>query len=283
MVTRSSADLAPRGPMTPLPYRVIGRRAESADTDTLVVEAVGDGVSDPRPGQFNMLWAFGIGEVPISVSRLREAGVVEHTVRSVGATTRALCAMAEGDVVGIRGPFGRGWDVAAAEGGDVLVVAGGLGLAPLRPVVDEIVAHRDRFGRVVVLIGARSPDDLVFVDDLSAWRARFDLDVEITVDHARGDWHGDVGVVTALIPRLPVDTASASAFVCGPEIMMRFAGAELAARGVPPERVQVSLERNMICAVARCGHCQLGPTFVCREGPVYRRDAVAPLLDIRSL
>ncbi|HET6968879.1 MAG TPA: FAD/NAD(P)-binding protein [Ornithinibacter sp.] len=271
--------------MVPVPYRVTDRQADAPDATTLGIEPVAAALAAPRPGQFHMLWAFGVGEVPISVSRVGDGGPAahHHTVRAVGATTRALCALREGDTLGVRGPFGNGWDLAAARGGDVVIVAGGLGLAPLRPVVEEIVDQRDRFGRVAVLLGARSPGDLLFADVVSAWRGRFDLDVAITVDHARGAWHGNVGVVTTLVPRAPVDFASASAFVCGPEVMMRFVGAALRDAGVAPDRVQVSLERNMVCAVAHCGHCQLGPTFLCREGPVYRLGAVAPLLGVRSL
>lgn len=271
--------------MVPVPYRVTRRRTESADTATLALEPTETGLAGPRPGQFHMLWVFGVGEVPISVSHLAvdRPGTHHHTVRAVGATTRALCALAEGDTLGVRGPFGRGWDLDAAVGRDVVVVAGGLGLAPLRPVVEAITAARDSFGRVAVLVGARSPDDLLFPDLLAEWRGHFDLDVEVTVDHARGGWHGDVGVVTSLLPRIPIDFGTAAAFVCGPEIMMRFAGSALRDAGDAPERIQVSLERNMVCAVAHCGHCQLGPTFVCRDGPVYTLDAVGPLLSVRSL
>lgn len=271
--------------MVPVPYVVAGRRTETADTVTLAIEPVAGPLARPRPGQFHMLWAFGVGEVPISVSHVGDggAGAQHHTVRAVGATTRALCGLAEGETLGVRGPFGAGWDLDAARGADVVVVAGGLGLAPLRPVVEAIAARRDRYGRVAVLVGARSPDDLLFTEVLGAWRGRFDLEVEVTVDHAAGQWRGDVGVVTALVPRIPVDFPGATAFVCGPEIMMRFAGNALRDAGLAPERIQVSLERNMACGVAHCGHCQLGPTFVCREGPVYRLDAVAPLLAVRSL
>jgi anaerobic sulfite reductase subunit B len=277
-------DAAVPGPMTPVAYRVAGRRAESADTATLAVEPVTAPLARPRPGQFHMLWAFGVGEVPISVSHVGEDGTSQHhTVRAVGATTRALCSLGEGDTLGVRGPFGTGWDLASARGADVVVVAGGLGLAPLRPVVEEIVDQRDQFDRVAVLVGARSPDDLLFADVVAGWRGRFDLDVAITVDHARGPWHGDVGVVTSVIPRMPIDFAAASAFVCGPEIMMRFAGSALRDAGVAPDRIQVSLERNMVCGVAHCGHCQLGPTLLCREGPVYALDAIGPLLTARSL
>jgi anaerobic sulfite reductase subunit B len=278
------ADARATAPMAPVAHRVTALHAELPGTRTIETAPVdaAQALSPARPGQFHMLWAFGVGEVPISVSRLPAAGAC-HTIRAVGATTRALCAVSEGDTIGVRGPFGREWDLDAARGGDVVVVAGGLGMAPIRPIIDAIVADRESYGRAVVLIGARSPDELLFADDLAGWRGRFDLNVEIIVDHARPDWRGDVGVVTSLIGRIPVDAASTFAYVCGPEVMMRFASRTLVDHGVPAERVQVSLERNMVCAVAHCGHCQLGPTFICREGPVYPYDSVAPLLDIRAL
>lgn len=279
-----SAGTGRLGPMVPVPHRVVDRRRDTADTFTLRLEATGAPLDAPEPGQFNMLWAFGIGEVPISVSRLGDGSdPTEHTIRAVGATTRALCGLDPGEALGVRGPFGRGWDLRAADGGDVIVVAGGLGLAPLKPLVEQIVAERDRFDRVAVLVGGRAPEEILFADVLAEWRGRFDLDVEVSVDHARGAWRGDVGVVTALIPRAPVDAASTTAFVCGPEIMMRFAAGGLVDLGVARERIQVSIERNMACAIAHCGHCQLGPTFVCREGPVYSYAAVAPLLEVQGL
>ena len=270
--------------MIPVPYRVAARSTDLADTYTLEVEPIADVLPSPRAGQFNMLWAFGVGEVPISISRTSaRARVMHHTVRAVGATTRALCSLTEGDTLGVRGPFGRGWDMQSARGRDVIVIAGGLGLAALRPIVDTIIEQRDTFGRVAVLMGARSPDEVLFHDELSEWRSRVDLDVEVTVDHARAGWHGNVGVVTSLIPRIAIDPDAVFAFVCGPEIMMRFASSALRDAGVPAERIQLSLERNMACAIAHCGHCQLGPTFVCREGPVYTLDAIAPLLNVKAL
>lgn len=272
-----------RGPLTPVPYRVTDRRVELADTVSVTLEPVDVALPAPVPGQFNMLWAFGVGEVPISLSqRSVPGGALHHTIRAVGATTRALCALEPGGVLGVRGPFGRGWDLGAARGSDVVVVAGGLGVAPVRPIVEAILDERDAFGRVVVLVGSRAPDDLLFGDLLGSWASRPDVEVRVTVDHAGPGWSGDVGVVTGLIPRIGVGPG-ARAYVCGPEIMMRFAGKALVDAGVRPEHIQVSLERNMVCAVAHCGHCQLGPTFVCREGPVYALDTVGPLLGVRAL
>ncbi|MCB0995065.1 MAG: FAD/NAD(P)-binding protein [Acidimicrobiales bacterium] len=269
--------LAPT-PMTPTVAPVVWRRDENDDTVTLGVERVG---AAPAPGQFHMLWAFGVGEVPISVSRV-DGDVVQHTIRTVGPVSQALASCAAGDVVGVRGPFGRGWDLDAARGGDVIVAAGGLGIAPLRPAIDALIAERDAFGRVCVLIGARSPAQLLYPDELAVWRARFDLDVALTVDTADRSWRGDVGVVTKLVPRAPFDPARTTALVCGPEVMMRFMAQSLVDRGVDPDRIQVSLERNMKCGIAQCGHCQLGPLFVCADGPVVRWSVAAPLARIRE-
>lgn len=280
----ASVAIGPRGPMVPVPHRVVERRRNTSDTFTLRLEADGEPLEPPEPGQFDMLWAFGVGEVPISVSGLGAGtAATEYTIRAVGATTQALCALEPGHALGVRGPFGRGWDLRVADGGDVIVVAGGLGLAPLKPLVEQVIARRDRFERVAVLVGARSPEEILFHDVLAEWGRRGDLALDVTVDHAGDAWRGDVGFVTALIPRARVDPTTATAFVCGPEIMMRFAAGGLVNAGVAPERVQVSLERNMACAIAHCGHCQLGPTFVCRDGPVYTFDTVASLLEVEGL
>ena len=264
--------------------RVSARVRETADTVTLTLRDPGGGALPFAPGQFHMLYAFGVGEVPISVSGRpdRPAGAV-HTVRAVGAVSRALASLARGAAVGLRGPFGSAWPLAAAHGADLVLVAGGLGLAPLRPALYHALAHRRRYGRVVLAVGAREPAALLYPRELARWAAREDLDVHVTVDQAGPDWRGRVGVVTQALARAHFDAGSAVAFVCGPEVMMRFAAQALAARGVAPQRQYVSLERNMKCAVARCGHCQLGPAFVCREGPVLRYDAAAPLLAVREL
>jgi anaerobic sulfite reductase subunit B len=266
--------------MVPLRYRVVDRVEELADAVTLVVEPVDEPAPDPTHGQFNMLWAFGVGEVPISLSALSPG--LTHTIRAVGATTTALCSLQPGDMLGLRGPFGTGWDLEAAVGGDLMVIGGGIGLAPVRSAVRAAIADRDRFGRIAVLVGARSPDLLLYADDLDAWRERGDVEVLVTVDAAPSGWVGDVGVVTGLVDRVELDPSRTAALVCGPEIMMRFTAAALLARGVPPERIQVSLERNMACAIAHCGHCQLGPVFVCREGPVFDWSTARSLLAVRA-
>ena len=267
--------------MTPAMYRVASHRAEIEDTVTLVLEPLDEPIDAPEPGQFTMLWALGIGEVPISVAGCDE-GLLTHTIRGVGAVTNALCASRAGDLVGVRGPFGSAWDVAAGQGRDVLVVAGGLGIAPVRPIITDIVANRADFGAVTLLFGARSPELLLYPDEIAEWRSHFDLEVEVTVDSADPSWRGDVGVVTKLVDRARLDPARTTAFVCGPEVMMRFAATSVVDRGVDPARVWLSLERNMHCAIGHCGHCQLGPMFVCKDGPVVAWPAIEPLLAVRA-
>jgi NAD(P)H-flavin reductase len=271
------------GALTPVPYRVVERSRETVDTWTLELEPLREAIV-PRPGQFDMLYAFGVGEVPISTSGPpgRE-GHLTHTIRAVGAVTQRLCAAEPGSVLGVRGPFGTPWPLDEAVGGDLVIVAGGIGLAPLRPAVQEVLARREAFGSVSLLVGARSPDDLLFLHDLEHWRGRFDLDVEVTVDAAGADWRGRVGLVTTLLPRVEVDPDRTTALVCGPEIMMTFVARALHARELPSERIWVSMERNMQCGLGHCGHCQLGPVMICRDGPVFRLDAVERYTEVREL
>jgi anaerobic sulfite reductase subunit B len=266
--------------MVPVRYRVRSRLVETADTVTLVLTPVDEPIRAPKPGQFTMVYAFGVGEVPISVSGRSATGDIVHTLRAVGAVTTALSTVDCDDIVGLRGPYGTDW--AVPDGGDLVVMAGGIGLAPLRPVIRHAVEERSRYGRVAVLIGARTPGDLLYVNEFDRWRAA-GLTVRVTVDRADSGWRGHVGVVTTLLDGLPVDPAATTAFVCGPEVMMRFAARALTDRGVPPRAVRVSLERNMRCGVGLCGHCQLGPLLVCRDGPVVGYDRAAPLLSVKEL
>lgn len=271
------------GPMEPRPYRVLATRRETEDVATLLMEPVEGEPIVPVPGQFNMIWCFGVGEIPISVSRVRDDGVLVHTVRSVGAVSDAVVRLGVGDVAGVRGPFGRGWELERAVGEDVVVVAGGIGFAPLRPVVEQALASRGEYGSLVLLLGARRPEELVFLDDLARWEAwRDTLEVEVTVDAAGSDWHGHVGVVTDLVGRARFDPRRTTAFVCGPEVMMRFATRALHAAGVPLDRIKLSAERNMHCGIAHCGHCQLGDVLVCRDGPVVSAEHLLPLLGVRG-
>lgn len=280
---RTLADAAADRPWTQSPpWRVTANRRESHDTVTLELEP-----PEPfgfQPGQFNMLRVPGIGEVPISISGDPTApGPVLHTIRDVGAVTRALCTVRPGDEIGVRGPYGTSWPVQAAEGGDVLIVAGGIGLPPLRPAIYHVLAHRGSFGRLVLLYGARTPSDLLFTGELAAWRSRFDVTVEVTVDTAGLDWHGNVGVVPDLVARATFEPGTSAAFIVGPEIMMRFTVRALLAAGVPEDRVFLSMERDMQCAAALCGHCQLGPFLVCRDGPVFCYRPLARWMAVREL
>ncbi|WP_400768348.1 FAD/NAD(P)-binding protein [Methylosinus sporium] len=263
--TFSAASIA--DPMIPSVARVAKRKREIADVVTIEIEG---GAFDFAPGQFNMLTAFGVGEAAISVSGdAANSARLVHTIRAVGAVSRALTELHVGEPIGLRGPFGRGWPMREAEGRDVIVVAGGLGLAPLRPALYRLFAEREKYGRILLLFGARSPADILFRDELEAWRGRLDIEVEATVDHARGDWRGNVGVVTTLLSRAQFDSSNTLAMLCGPEIMMRFVANALLERGVAQERIYLSMERNMKCAIGWCGHCQFGPVFICRDGPVF--------------
>jgi anaerobic sulfite reductase subunit B len=265
--------------MTPVRYRVAARRPDTADVVTLTLTPCGPALAPWQPGQFTMVYAFGIGEVPVSVSG-GENGEVMHTVRAVGAVTRAICAASVGTVFGLRGPFGRGWTLPA--GGDLVIVGGGIGLAPLRPLLLAAAAERHRFGAVELLIGARKPEDLLFSGELAQWRDA-GITVHTTVDRAGTEWPGHVGVVTTLLNRLTADASQTTAYLCGPEVMMRFVARGLTDRGVPADRIQVSLERNMHCGFGACGHCQLGPMIICRDGPVTGYDVAAPLMAVREL
>lgn len=272
------------GPMVPRRYRVRASTSETADTKTIELEPLDDPLRESAPGQFHMLWAFGVGEVPVSVSGDRRTdGVLLHTIRAMGPVTTALCGARPGDVIGVRGPFGSTWGLAEAADRDVVVLAGGIGLAPLRTAVGRLLAERERYRRVAVLVGARSPADLVFTADLERWRARFDADVEVTVDHADPRWRGEVGVVTRLIPRATFEPERTVALVCGPEVMMRFSAETLVAAGVAHDHIQLAMERNMKCAIGHCGHCQLQHLFICKDGSVLSYDRVAPLLGVREL
>ena len=273
----------PAGAMVPRPFRLAGRRQDTADTFTMMLEPMDGAPLDFIPGQFAMLAAFGVGEVPISVSSDASTdGPLQHTIRDVGPVTHALSRTPIGDVVGVRGPYGTGWDVTEGIDMDVVLVAGGIGLAPLRPAMLEVLHHRQRYGRVVLLYGTRSPEDILYAEELKEWQ-NLGVEVLITVDYGTPAWDGRVGLVTTLIKRAGFDPHSSLALVCGPEVMMRFTATALIERGVRPERVRVSLERNMRCGVGLCGHCQYRELFICLDGPVLPYARVADLLGTREL
>jgi NAD(P)H-flavin reductase len=270
--------------MLPRPFRVIGSRLDTDDTVTLSLEPLDGDPLEFEAGQFTMLHAFGVGEVPISISGDPTwPGPLVHTIRDVGNVTHALVTAQVGAIVGVRGPYGTGWRVGEARGGDVVLAAGGIGLAPLRPALWEIADRREDFGRVVLLYGARSPSDVLFAQDLERWADECAMDVEITVDYGPPTWNGRVGPVTKLLSRAGFDPPRTTALLCGPEIMMTLSVNALLGRGVPADRLRLSMERNMKCGVGLCGHCQLREFFICVDGPVLDYERLAPLLDVWEL
>ncbi len=278
-------DIQRQNVMVPRPFLVHRVHKETEDTFTLELNGEDSAESPPFiPGQFNMLYAFGIGEVPISISGRSEAsGGWLHTIREVGTVTRALHRMKRGGVLGLRGPFGTGWPIEEARGNDIVFMAGGIGLAPLRPALHVVQSMRDQFGEVALLYGARTPESLLFEKERELWRAKFGVQVKVTVDAAGREWKRNVGVVTNLVERASFDPAHTVAFICGPEVMMRFSVVELKQCGVPEDKIYISMERNMKCAVGFCGHCQFGPTFICKDGPVYRYDRIRQFLNVREV
>jgi NAD(P)H-flavin reductase len=275
------------GVWVPTTVRVAAVREELADVRTLELTFLDDRLTSAyrfEPGQFNMLYLPGVGEAAISISADPASRTSwSHTIRAVGNVTRGLVALQVGDTLGLRGPFGTGWPVAAAVGRDLVLVAGGLGLAPLRPVIHAIRARRSAFGQVALLVGARDPAALPFQPEYADWQ-RDGISVHVTVDRPAADWRGEVGVVTRLLDRLtPLDPGATLLFACGPEVMMDFTCRAALARGLPAEQLWLSAERNMQCAIAQCGHCQWGTGFVCREGPVFPYARVAPFLRVEGL
>jgi len=235
---------------------------------TIEIEKPADGFAF-EPGQFNMLYVFGVGEVAISISGHADDPHLTHTVRGVGPVSEALTRFEPGMQIGVRGPYGRPWPMQLCEGQDVLLIGGGIGLAPLRGALLHLLRHRDRFGQVACLIGGRSPDQLIFWEEIQALERSLDIQIEVTVDHAPGDWDRHVGVVTDLLPRARLRPEKTIALLCGPELMIRFAAESIMDLGVPDARIFVSMERNMKCAIGHCGRCQLGPNYVCKDGPVF--------------
>ncbi|MFH1843910.1 MAG: FAD/NAD(P)-binding protein [bacterium] len=263
----------------PLPARIVHNRTENFNTTTLSLELVDEQTRQLyrwAPGQFNMLYLPGLGEAAISVSSDAERPErLEHTIRTVGSVTRSICDLQPGGIVGLRGPFGNGWPLAELEGRNVLLVAGGIGLAPLRPVVYWLLRHRDRYKRVVLLFGCRTPEDRVYTAELEQWARDEIIDVLVTVDNSTSGWAGPVGVVTNLLRRVKVHAEQTIVLICGPRILNRVAAWNFLQSHVAQNQIYVSLERNMNCGFGRCGHCQYGGKFVCTDGPVFRFDEIA--------
>ncbi|MDA8395831.1 MAG: FAD/NAD(P)-binding protein [Candidatus Dormibacteraeota bacterium] len=275
MALAAEAGSEVRHPLTPLRYRVVGKRRETEDTVTLSLLPLDRPIALTRPGQFNMLTGFGVGEIAISISNDPAAEEpLEHTIRAVGAVSSALCQTPPEGVIGVRGPFGTDWGVAELSQTDTIVVAGGIGLAPLRGAIRALLERRRPSGKghlLSVVVGARNPSQLLFEEEMLAWQ-RAGAHLQVTVDTARPGWSGPVGVVTDQLARVPADFSTAVALVCGPEVMIRYTARALVDLGMPRDHIRISLERNMQCGVGLCGHCQLGPWLICRDGPVFTYD-----------
>ena len=258
---------------------------ETDDTFTLQIDlgALGETFTF-LPGQFNMLYVFGLGEAAISISSDASAqGTLAHTIHRVGTVTTGLAQVKRGDVIGLRGPFGTSWPVTAARGKDVCIVAGGIGLAPLRPVMYAMLRERTAFERIILLYGARSPLDLLYRVELEEWAKEHNVEVLVTVDRGDSSWKGYIGVVTTLFSYLKLDARATVGFVCGPETMMKYTIDEMERRGLAEDQIYLSMERNMKCAVGFCGHCQYGPEFICKDGPVFPLPRIRHLLDRKEL
>jgi NAD(P)H-flavin reductase len=285
IATAASARPTLSNPMLPHPALVRRIIWENDDTFTLTIDMEGhpDGFRF-LPGQFNMVYAFGVGEAAVSISSdAARPRTIDHTIHRVGTVTTALSQKKRGDMIGIRGPFGSSWPIDVARGKDVCVVSGGIGLAPLRPLLYSVIRQREEFGRVMVLYGGRSPLDLLYRVELEKWMNNHDIETLVTVDRGDSSWKGHIGVVTTLFDYVKLDVRETIAYVCGPEMMMRFSVQELEGRGMGPDQVYLSMERNMKCAVGFCGHCQFGPTFICKDGAVFPLPRVHDLLDKKEL
>ena len=270
-------------PMLPQPFLVRRVRRETPDTFTVEIEPANAGkIFKFAPGQFNMLYVFGIGEIAISICADPRGKLLMHTTRVVGTVTKAMRRLRRGDMLGVRGPFGSCWPIEQAAGHDVVLIAGGIGLAPLRGALSQLLRRRNKPGKIVLLYGVRTPEDMLYRHELERWRSA-GLQIFATADRATGSWPGHVGVVTTLIPRAPFDPVNTVAMVCGPEVMMRYTVLELQKRGISEKSIFLSMERNMKCAVGFCGHCQFGPEFICKDGPVFRYDRVKKWLEIWEL
>jgi NAD(P)H-flavin reductase len=267
--------------MLPHPYVVREVAKETSDTFTLTLESAKEANGRSfLPGQFSMLWVFGVGELPISISGdPAKHNRLVYTVRSVGQATHALVSQPVGNTVGVRGPLGAGWPAEASRGRDIIVVAGGIGLAPLRPLIYHVLSNRKEYGRLVILYGARSPRELLYRKELASWARNRDTQVLVTLDYGGLGWKGHVGVVTTLFKYARLQPGRSVAMICGPEIMMRFVTRELETHGLRHDDIYLSMERNMKCGVGFCGHCQYGPHFICKDGPVFRYEKIRPLLE----
>jgi len=272
-------------PYLPLEARIVERVQESPSIFTLRLQLTDEAARNTYrfdAGQFNMVYVHGAGEVPISiVSDPRDPHLLDHTIRKVGRVTSALADLEAGDRVGLRGPFGRGWPLERSRGRDVAIVTGGLGCAPVVAVINYILMRREHFGRLTVIQGVKHAEELIWRERYAYWQSLPDVQVLLSADHGGPLWPWHVGRVTEVFEDAHLRPGSV-AMICGPEIMMQIAARQLAARGIAEDDIWVSMERNMQCAVGHCGHCQFGPDFVCRQGPVFPYPRIKPLFSVKG-
>lgn len=261
-------------PLIPEPFRILENKRESQDVFTLALEPIHQRDFSFLPGQYNMVHAFGIGASAISISASSQEKKILHTIRTVGSVTNNLQKLAKNDIVGIRGPFGTPWPMEKLKGKYILLLAGGIGLAPLRSLIKTLLSHPKDYQDITLIYGARSPSDLIYQAELSAWRKA--LHVLLTVDHADKDWEHDVGVVPQFIPLVVKDPKNTVVLMCGPEVMMRFCLFALREAEITFNNIYLSMERNMQCAIGHCGHCQWGPFFICKDGPIMNFKEIEP-------
>jgi len=257
----------------PMVAQVVGRIDESPTIFTLRLRLADTPAREAyrfTPGQFNMVYLYGVGEIPLSiVSDPRDPALLDHTIRAVGRVTQGLSHLRVGDQIGLRGPFGRGWPLREAEGHDVLVITGGLGCAPVVAVINYILMRRERFGRLTIIQGVKHAEELIWRERYAYWNTLPDTHVLLAADHGGPLWPWHVGLVTDVFDEVPIASERTIAMMCGPEPMMHAGIKNLVGRGIAEERIYLSMERSMHCAVAHCGHCQYGASFVCRDGPVF--------------
>jgi len=273
-------------PMIPETVKVKKIFWETEDVFTMELVHEGDDKREFhfKPGQFNMLYAFGVGESAISISSdSSKRSSLLHTIHKVGYVTNELSKLKRGDILGLRGPFGTSWPLEDAKGKDICIIVGGIGLAPLRPAIYHILKHRKQYGKITLYYGARTPRDILYTVELETWKKKYDIQLEVTVDRADSSWRGHIGVVTSLMNYVKLLPERTRAMVCGPEIMMKYAVDELIKHGMSEKEIYVSLERNMKCALGFCGHCQYGPSFVCKDGPVFSFSKVTDIFEIKEL
>lgn len=274
-----------KNPLKPERVVIKGIKKQTYDTTTYTMAFEDNGIQASysfQPGQFNMVSLFGIGEAPISLSsEPQRKDSFDHTVRAVGSVTKALARLQEGDIVGIRGPYGSSWPIEEARGKDILIVAGGIGLAPLRPFITYMLSNPSQFGKSEILYGAQTPQDLLFADEFKAWQSG-NTKVFLSADRVPKGvvWIHKVGVVTTLFDKVTITPEKSVVLTCGPEIMMKFVVIELLRRGFSEDQIYISLERRMECGVAMCGHCQIGPKYVCQDGPVFAYKEIRDLFGV---